>query len=139
MRIVTGTADKQSGFGHFARRLKEHPDEFLEATGEVLVGGTLNLKLDREVKIREQFRMPDPWTAEQQLLLFEVCRVLGTWAYRVRPWNLDWSGKGGHGDDTLEIMCAKWILKNGSHLRHGDSVEVEFFGEEPTSYAYLCR
>jgi hypothetical protein len=101
----------------------------IKATGEVPVGGTLNLKLDRNVEIREHFRMPDPWKGERQVLLFEVCRVLGTWAYRVRPLKLDGSGEGGHGDDTLEIMCTKWIMRNGSPLQHGDYVDVEFFGE----------
>jgi hypothetical protein len=129
MRIVTAKVDKEGGYGHFARRLKDFPNEFLKATGEVLVGGTLNLKVDRTIPIREQFRMPDPWKAERQVLLFEVCRVLGTWAYRVRPLKLDGSGDGGHGDDTLEIMCAKWITKSGVHLQHGDTVEVEFFGD----------
>ena len=139
MRLVTGTVDKKDGWGHFRKRLKDFPEEFLKTTGEMLVGGTLNLKLDTEVKIREHFRMPDPWPAEPQVLLFEVCRLLGAWAYRVRPWKLDGSEGGGHGDNTLEIMCSKWVIKNGSHLQQGDSVDVEFFGEEPTSYDYLRR
>ena len=130
MRVLTGLVDKKSGYGHFSQRLRDFPDDFLKATGEVLVGGTLNLKLDREIKIREHFRMPDPWKDERQVLLFEICRVLGVWAYRVRPWKLDGSGGGGHGDHILEIMCAKWIVRNGSHLKHGDYVDVEFFGEE---------
>ena len=130
MRIVSGTVDKKEGYGHFAQRLRDFPREFQKATGEVLVGGTLNVKLDRKIPIREHFRMPDPWKTEHQVLLFEVCRVLGMWAYRVRPLKLDGSGAGGHGDDTLEIMCSKWITKNGSDLQHGDTIEVEFFGEE---------
>lgn len=130
MRIVTGTVDK-NGFGHFSRRLKDFPQEFLRATGEMLVGGTLNVKLDRVITIREHFRMLDPWTAENQVLLFEVCRAQRIWAYRVRPLKLDGSGGGGHGDDILEIMCGDWITtKDGLPLRHGDLVEVELFGEE---------
>jgi hypothetical protein len=130
LRVVTATVNKREGYGHFGQRLKEFPDDFLKATGEVLVGGTLNLKVDRRIAIREHFRMPDPWKAEHQDLQFEVCRLLGTWAYRVRPLKLDGSGDGGHGDDTLEIMCAKWITKNGAYLQHGDVVVVEFFGDE---------
>lgn len=130
MRVITTTVDKLAGFGHFARRLRDFSGDFLNATGEVLVGGTLNLKADREIKIREHFRMLDPWINENQVLQFEVCRLLGTWAYRVRPLKLDGSGLGGHGDDTLEIMCAKWILKDGRLLQHGDLVVVEFFGNE---------
>jgi hypothetical protein len=122
--------DKIEGWGHFSQRLRDFPDDFLKATGEVLVGGTLNLKVDRKIAIREHFRMPDPWKAEGQDLQFEVCRLLGTWAYRVRPLKLDGSGDGGHGDDTLEIMCAKWITNNGARLQHGDMVVVEFFGDE---------
>jgi CTP-dependent riboflavin kinase len=130
MRIVTGKVDK-NGFGHFSRRLKDFPQEFLRATGEMLVGGTLNVKVDRRITIREHFRMLDPWKAENQVLLFEVCRVQGIWAYRVRPLKLDGSGDGGHGDDTLEIMCAEWIkTKDGFPLQDGDAVEVELFGEE---------
>jgi CTP-dependent riboflavin kinase len=130
MRIMTGRVDKH-GCGHFSRRLTEFPQEFLKATGEVLVCGTLNLKVDREITIREHFRMLDPWKAENQVLLFEVCRVQGIWAYRVRPLKLDGSGGGGHGDDTLEIMCAHSIkTKDGLPLQHGDVLEVELFGEE---------
>ena len=130
--MVTAAVDKRDGFGHFGQRLKDFPDEFLKVTGEVPVGGTLNLRVDRNITIREHFRMPDPWKAEHQVLQFEVCHLLGTWAYRVRPLKLDRSGDGGHGDDTLEIMCAKWIMKNGAYLHHGDMV-VEFFGEEISS------
>lgn len=130
LRVITASVDKMGGLGHFGQRLKDFPDDFLAATGEVLVGGTLNLKVDRMIPIREHFRMSDPWKAEPQVLQFEVCRLLGTWAYRVRPLKLDGSGGGGHGDDTLEIMCSKWITRNGTHLKHGDSVVVEFFGDE---------
>jgi len=130
MRIVKGKVDT-SGCGHFSRRLNEFPQEFLRATGEVLVGGTLNLKVDRRIAIREHFRMADPWKDQNQVLLFEVCRVQGIWAYRVRPLALDGSGGGGHGDNTLEIMCSDWIkAKDGLPLRLGDDVLVELFGEE---------
>jgi CTP-dependent riboflavin kinase len=128
--VVSASVDKREGWGHFGERLRDFSDDFLKATGEVLVGGTLNLKVDRKIAIREHFRMPDPWKAEPQVLQFEVCRVFGTWAYRVRPLKLDGSGEGGHGDDTIEIMCAKWITKNGVHLQHGDMVVIEFFGDE---------
>ena len=37
--------DKKGGYGRFARRLSEFSNDFLKATGEVLVGGTLNVKL----------------------------------------------------------------------------------------------
>ncbi len=129
MRVLTGKVNK-NGFGHFSRRLKEFPQEFLKATGEVLVGGTLNVIVDRKITIREHFRMLDPSKDENQVLLFEVCRVQGIWAYRVRPLNLDGSGAGGHGDDTLEIMSSEWITaKHGRPIQHGDAVEIEFFGE----------
>jgi CTP-dependent riboflavin kinase len=130
LRLITATVDKMEGFGHFRQRIEHFSNDFLKATGEVLVGGTLNLKVDRSIEIREHFRMLDPWKNENQVLQFEVCRLLGTWAYRVKPLKLDGSGLGGHGDDTLEIMCAKWITRNGICLQHGDVVLVEFFGDE---------
>jgi CTP-dependent riboflavin kinase len=130
MRMVTGRVDK-NGCGYFSRRLKEFPQVFLRATGEVLVDGTLNVKVDRKITIREHFRMLHPWKDEDQVLLFEVCRVQGMWAYRVRPSKLDGAGGGGHSDDTLEIMCADWIKpKDGLPLQEGDVVEVPLFGEE---------
>lgn len=88
MRLLTGTVDKKSGCGHFSERIQDFVDDFLQATREVRVGGTLNLKMDGEV---------------------------------------------------CEIICSKWITRNGAHLRDGDSVEVEFSGEEPGSYEYLSR
>jgi hypothetical protein len=116
MRIITATVDKEGGYGHFAQRLKEFPNEFLMATGEVLVGGTLNLKADRKIPIREHFRMPDPWEAEHQVLLFEVCPVLGQWAYRVRPVKSDKPSEGGHGG-----RCARNYVREVDYRRRRPS------------------
>lgn len=100
--------------------MTEFTDLFTEATGERLYPGTLNVRVEDALQIREHFRIRDP-IDENQDLLFEVCRVNGQWAYRIRP--LDRSGGGGHGDDTIEIACSQEVPNSGL----GSAVEIEFF------------
>jgi CTP-dependent riboflavin kinase len=59
---------------------------FAEATGETLYPGTLNVKVSESLPIREDFRIEDPLNPEQYLL-FEICRISGRWAYRIRPYH----------------------------------------------------
>ena len=124
MRRFRGTI--QSGVKHFTTRMSKYPEAFEKATGEKLFPGTLNVKVAEQVHIREHFRIIGAEIGEpDQDLLFEVCRINGNWAYRIRPYNLK-TGGGGHGDNVLEIACSKQI--RSIELQDGDSVEIEFFG-----------
>jgi len=99
------------GLRHFTRRMTEHAELFREATGECLFPGTLNVQIDRPEPIREHFSIPDPIDATQDLQ-FEVCRINGNLAYRIRPINRQ-TGDGGHGDHILEIACATKLPNAG--------------------------
>jgi hypothetical protein len=67
------------------------------------------VKIDREMRIKEDFRIPGADIGEpDQDLIFEKCLINGTKAYRIRPYRLE-TGAGGHGDDILEIACSEWI------------------------------
>jgi CTP-dependent riboflavin kinase len=99
------------GFRHFTRRMTEHAELFREATGECLFPGTLNVQVGQPEPIREHFSIPDPIDAAQDLQ-FEVCRINGNWAYRIRPINRQ-TGDGGHGDHILEIACSTELPNAG--------------------------
>jgi len=101
--------------------MTEFAAAFREATGENLYPGTLNVKVTEPVPIREHFRIGDPIDRNQNLL-FEICRVNGLWAYRIRPSNIQ-TGEGGHGDDTIELACSQEVPNAG----HGNVVSIEFF------------
>jgi CTP-dependent riboflavin kinase len=117
-RVVSGVRD-------FERRMTRFPDAFRKATGQELYPGTLNVKVDREIRIKEDFRIPGANIGDpEQDLLFERCLINGTSAYRIRPYHLK-TGAGGHGDDTLEI-ASEWIPSAVS----GSEVEVCFFRNE---------
>lgn len=92
-----------NGIGDFKRRMTLFPEIFSRATGEKLFPGTLNIETDIQIPPIEHFRIRGVEIGEpEQDLLFEVCRVNGHWAYRIRPWNL-LTQTGGHGDHVLEI------------------------------------
>src|SRR5579864_5769713 len=98
-----------SGFGHFRARMTNFPEVFRRATGEVLFKGTLNVEVDRQIEIKEHFRIRGTEINEpEQDLLFEVCRINQIWAYRIRPLNLA-TFDGGHGDHILELACSQKI------------------------------
>jgi len=101
--------------------MTEFAAAFRAATGQDLYPGTLNVKIAAPLQIREHFRIPDPIDPNQNLL-FEICRINGFWAYRIRPSNIQ-TGDGGHGDDTIEIACSQEV----PNVRHGSVVEIEFF------------
>jgi len=114
------------GVEDFRRRITEYPEAFERATGEKLFPGTLNIKVRKPVRIREHFRIPGLAINEPgQDLLFEVCRINGIWAYRIRPWNPK-TGSGGHGDDTLEIACSQEL----PNVKEGSKVVVAFFRDD---------
>ena len=75
--------------------MNEFPDVFFKATGEKLFPGTLNVKMDKPIPMKVHFRITGIEINEpEQDLLFEICRVKGFWAYRIRPLNLK-TGSGG--------------------------------------------
>jgi len=95
---------------------------FERATGERLYPGTLNVNVGQQIPIKEHFRIRGAEINEpEQDLLFEVCRINGLWAYRIRPF--DAVGGGGHGDEILEIACSKKIPNVGP----GVEVEIALF------------
>jgi len=104
MKILQGWA--VSGVGHFAPRMLNFSEAFERATGEKLFPGTLNVRVAEYVPAKEHFRVRGQDIGEpNQDLLFEICRINGIWAYRIRPYQ-PLTGAGGHGDDVLEIACA---------------------------------
>lgn len=112
-----------SGLRHFRRRMLMHPEAFRSVTGENLFPGTINVKVDRTIPIKEDFRLRGTAINEpDQDFIFEICRIKTIWAYRIRPLNLK-TGRGGHGDNILEITCSLEI----PDVLEGDEVEVSFF------------
>ncbi len=111
-----------AGAKDFSRRMNKYHTVFESATGEKLFPGTLNVDVGEEIPIREDFRIQGAEINEpDQDLLFEVCRIKGRWAYRIRP--LDAIGKGGHGDRILEITCRDEI----PGVPPGTEVEITLF------------
>jgi hypothetical protein len=98
------------GNGHLRQRMTSFPDVFEQATGEKLIPGTLNVRVEMGIPIREHFRIQGSRIGErEQDLLFEVCRINRTlWGYRIRPYQV-LTGEGGHGDHILEITCSTRI------------------------------
>jgi hypothetical protein len=70
---------------------------------------------------KEHFRIHGKEINEPEEFLFEICRINGLWAYRIRP--VDAMGLGGHGDEILEIACSKKIPNVGP----GVEVEIALF------------
>jgi CTP-dependent riboflavin kinase len=111
------------GCGHFRQRMTTHRDVFTRAAGEELYPGTMNVKIDRKLEIKEKFRIRGAEIGELgQDLLFEECLINGIKAYRIRPYVLG-TGGGGHGDDTIEIASASYI----ANAKLGTKVELTFF------------
>ena len=115
----------QSGLRHFSRRMTLYADVFARVAGVRLFPGTINLKVEREVPIGEDFRILGGEIGEpEQDLLFEECRLNGIRAWRIRPWQPA-TGLGGHGDDVLEIAAAERV----AGVEPGAEFEVDFFRE----------
>ena len=113
------------GCNHFQVRMTKYRDVFKKATGQELFPGTLNVKVDRQIEVREDFRIKGTEIDEpEQDLIFEPCRINGIEAFRIRPLHLA-TGLGGQRDDTLEIAAAQRV----PCVEIGTEVEVELFRE----------
>lgn len=111
------------GCNHFQTRMTKYPDVFERVTGQRLYPGTINLKVNRRIPVKKDLRMKGAEIGEpEQDLIFERCRINGQDAFRIRPLHLS-TGRGGHGDDTLEICCSAQIP--GVFI--GVEFEVELF------------
>ena len=111
------------GCNHFQVRMTKFRDIFRTKVGLELVPGTINVKIDHPVAVREDFRIRGEEINEgEQDLIFERCRINGLNAYRIRPSHRT-TGIGGHGDDTLEICCPQRV----PGVDVGVEVEVELF------------
>jgi hypothetical protein len=121
MQILKGRV--LCGIQHFRARMTKFPEVFRRATGEDLVKGTLNVYVGRSIPAIGHFRIRGTEIGEpEQDLLFEICRIDGIWAYRIRPQNLH-TGEGSHGDNILEIACSQIIGIEGG-------VEISLFRDE---------
>jgi hypothetical protein len=120
MILLKGRVDKE-GVKDFTRRMREYPDVFYKATGERLIQGTLNIAVDRQIPPKEHFKIRGTEINEPEDFLFEICRINGIWAYRIRPFNPR-DGSGGHGDHILEISCSQHLPN-----KPGTEVEISLF------------
>jgi hypothetical protein len=119
--VVQGCKDFQKRLTRDAFRVA-----YRKATGEELYKGTLNVELNRSIPVKEQFRIRGTEISEPtQDLLFEVCRVDGIWAFRIRPYDLC-TGAGGHGDHIIEIACSREI----PNVANGREVKIELFRDD---------
>jgi CTP-dependent riboflavin kinase len=111
------------GCNHFQLRMTKFRHVFKDKVGVDLVAGTINVKIDHPIKIKEDFRIAGEKIGEgEQDLVFEKCRINGLDAFRIRPQHRT-TGTGGHGDDTLEISCAQQV----PGIKEGAEVVVELF------------
>ena len=129
--MITVTGKIVRGVGHFQRRMGSHPDAFRRTTGEDLFPGTINVEIAQDLSIRRDFTLPGCDIGEpDRVFFFEVCRIEGVWAYRIRPFNLI-NGRGGHGDSTLEIACSRQL----PDIVPGREIEIAFFRDRPGTAA----
>lgn len=122
--------------GHVVQGIKDwqnkrltRPDfnkAYRKATGECLHKGTLNVKVKRCIPIKEHFRIRGSEVSESEDFLFEICRIDGIWAFRIRPYD-PYTGAGGHGDDTLEIGCSMEVPYAADGSRE---FEIELFRDD---------
>jgi hypothetical protein len=119
---VTGVVTPRMN-GHFKPLMERFSQVFEEATGEKLFPGTLNVKVETPITIKEDFRiLASKLGGGEQDLLVERCRIDGIPAFRLRRFNPS-TGEGGHGDNTLEISSSTWIPNSTA----GSTVIIEFF------------
>lgn len=119
---IRGTV--QNGCRHFTLRMTEHARVFEAAFGCRPHAGTINVHVDRQIKIQPDFSIPDP-VDQRQVLLIEKCLINGFAAFRIRPSVIRSPEMGGHGDNILEISSCTTI----PGIAPGAEVTIEFFRE----------
>jgi len=120
--MLSITGEVISGVGEFRVRMSNYLEQFESVLGHPVYPGTINVLMDGELAIQEDFRIEGTSIDEpNQDLLLERCTINGVNAYRVRPLELD-TGAGGHGDHVLEIICARYQPNCGA----GEKVTVTF-------------
>lgn len=123
--VLDGRVER--GVGQASRRMASSPEIYERAFGERLFPGTLNVRVERRVPLREHFRIfgieekNDP----TQDLLVEVCLLDEIIAYRICPWRLE-SGLGGHGDYVIELACPQKM----ANMTYGSRVTVSLFWDD---------
>ena len=123
MAILRVEGKVQRGQKDFTRRMVGHREKFEKAVGHPLYTGTLNINVGMPVEVREHFRILGREIGEpDQDLIFEICRVNGIWAYRIRPFQPA-TGKGGHGDHIIEITCEYKI----EDAQEGSRLTIDFY------------
>ena len=123
MMKIEGEYANNVGIQQMSKRMDEYSHVFEKACGVKLISGTMNFKVGRRIRIREDFRIHGIDIDEpRQDLLFEKCLLNGEPAFRIRPLNLD-NGYGGHGDHILEISSAHKF----TDLDSSKDYEITFF------------
>lgn len=113
------------GSNHFEHRMTRYQHIFTKAAGQKLVPGTINVKINHRIEVREDFRIKGLEIDEpDQDLIFERCKINRIDAFRIRPLNLN-TGLGGHGDHILEIASSQKV----PNVELGAEVEIELFRE----------
>lgn len=114
------------GARNFCWRMTESAAAFRDATGEYLYPGTLNVKVEIAVPLKEQFRVKGKDVGVPgQDILFEICRINRLWAYRVCTSPRD-SADPAHSDDIFEIICAQKI----PNALPGSGVTIELLRDD---------
>ena len=123
MKKIKGNVD--TGCGHMGPRLTDNYEKFKECIGTDFHKGTLNIKIDKNIEIKEDCKLsaidvPNDRDPGQDYI-FEKCKVTGKEGYyRIVPFK---DGKcRGHGNDTLEIV-GEFI----PDIKKGDEIEIEFY------------
>src|SRR5205814_10480664 len=80
--IIPGIKDSEKRF-----KKSDFRAAYQKATGEDPPRGTLNVKVKGCIPIKEHFRIRGSEVSEQENFLFEICRINGIWAYRIRPYD----------------------------------------------------
>jgi len=112
------------GVGDFQKRMKKFAAEFEAVAGERLFAGTVNIEVSRNVPPVHHFKLLGARIGEpDQDLWFEICRVNGVWAYRIRPYQRA-TGQGGWGDNIIEIAADRQLRPM---LSKANAIVVELF------------
>jgi hypothetical protein len=123
MAVLTLVGFTKKGSGDFTRRMTNYPSVFRNAFGHDLYSkGTLNVKVENNICIKEHFRILGRDLNEPEDFLIEICRANGIWAYRIRPYDPE-TAQGGHSDSEIELVSKDKIPNVEDY---GSRVIIEF-------------